>query len=140
MRESIAPKTYNSPTFELIETEFKDTLLSFNTDILLNDLDLLKNISEKGIKIILHLTQLKQLIAILYLSKDDRNRYSELIEIETEPVVSTCLCRDIKIPFYQRIKSIIINKETNFLITPYGTNLSSVFKASLECCLTEKEK
>jgi hypothetical protein len=124
----------------LIETEFKDTLLSFTTYILLNDLDLIKNISEKGNKIILHLTQLKQIVVILYLSKDDSSRYNELIEIETEPVMSNCFCRDIKIPFYQRIKSIIINKETNFLITPYGTNLSSVFKVSLEYCLTEKEK
>jgi hypothetical protein len=56
-RESIAPKTYNSPTFEWIETEFKDTLLSFTTDILLEDLDIIKNISEKVNKIILNIAQ-----------------------------------------------------------------------------------
>jgi hypothetical protein len=38
---------YQSPTFIDIEQEFKDNLLSFSQDLLLNDVDLLKNVLER---------------------------------------------------------------------------------------------
>jgi hypothetical protein len=69
------PTEYTSPVFDDVEKEFKDQLLSFTTDTLLQDLDLLKNIADRGNKILFHAQQLKQLIAILYLSKEDRPKY-----------------------------------------------------------------
>jgi hypothetical protein len=138
--DQIKPEPYSSPTYELVETEFKNQLLSFTLDLLLNDLDLIKNIAERNNKVIFKIEQLKQLIAILYLNREDRNKYEDLIEIETEEiVVNNCFCTSCNNPFYQKIKSIIINKSVNFLLTPYSTNLSSVFKVSLEHVLKEQK-
>jgi hypothetical protein len=75
------PSSYTSPVFDDVEKEFKDQLLFFTTETLLRDLDLLKNIADRGNKILFHAQQLKQLIAILYLSKEDRPKYEELIDI-----------------------------------------------------------
>ena len=133
LNESPSPRPYNSPNFDSIENEFKSQLLSFTIDILLNDADLIKNIAERGTKVIFHLKQLKQLIAILYLNMEDRSRYEELIETETEPIIiKTCVCKDCASPFFERIKSITINKSVNFLLTPFATNMCSVFRISLE--------
>jgi hypothetical protein len=62
------PKPYDSPAFDDVESQFKDQLLSFTTDIILSDIDILKNIAERGNKMVFHVGQLKRLIAILYLS------------------------------------------------------------------------
>jgi hypothetical protein len=136
------PEPYKSPDFSETEKEFKDQLLSFTTDLLINDFDLLKNLCERGNKIILHQQQLKQLIAILFLNKEDKNKYNEIIEIEVEPIIiNSCFCiADCKNPFIQKIKSIYINKSINFLITPYAVNMSTTFRISLELCLKEKVK
>jgi hypothetical protein len=139
-RELDQPEPYSSPTYQLVEVEFKNQLLSFTLDLLLNDLDLIKNIAERNNKVIFKIEQLKQLIAILYLNREDRNKYEDLIEIETEEiVVNNCFCTSCNNPFYQKIKSIIINKSVNFLLTPYSTNLLSVFKVSLEHVLKEQK-
>jgi hypothetical protein len=131
------PPAYKSPAFDEIEKEFKDQLLSFTTDLLLKDFDLLKNIAERGNKIIFHATQLKQVIAILYLSRDDRPKYDELIEIETEKVVmNNCFCKDCFNPFYLHIKNIFVSNKTNFLTTPYAVSMSSTFRINLDLCLT----
>jgi hypothetical protein len=74
-----SPAPYNSPAFDDVEKEFKDQLLSFTMDLLLSDFDVLKNIAERGNKILLHSSQLKKLIAILYLSKEDRPKFDSLI-------------------------------------------------------------
>jgi hypothetical protein len=112
------PDNYNSPTFDEVALEFKNQQLSD--------------------KVIFKVNQLKQLITILYLNKDDRSKYDELIDIETdELMVHTCLC-NFKNPCYLRIKDIVINKSVNFLHTPLATNMSSVFRISLEHCVKEK--
>jgi hypothetical protein len=64
--------------FDDVEKDFKDQLLSFTTELLLSDFDVLKNIAERGNKILLHKSQLQKVIAILYLSKDDRPKWNEL--------------------------------------------------------------
>jgi hypothetical protein len=61
------PNNYDSPTFDQVEIEFKDMLISFMSDLLLNNLDLIKNFMEFGNKILFRSDQLKQLMAILYL-------------------------------------------------------------------------
>jgi hypothetical protein len=114
------------------EDEFKSQLLSFTIDILLNDVDLVKNIAEGGKALLLHLKQLKQLIAILCLNKEERLNYEQLIDIETELITDTCLCKSYTNPFFVKVKSIAINKSVNFLLTPYATNMTSVFRISLE--------
>jgi hypothetical protein len=128
---------YMSPTFEEVHYEFKDTLLSIMEELLLNDVDLIKNVFERGKKILLHKDQLKQLIAILYLSKEDRLNYENLILIDTEKVViSSCFCKDCVNPFYERIKNIFItNDYTNFLTTQHAVNMTTLFKINLELCL-----
>jgi hypothetical protein len=57
--EEIEMREYKSPAFDDVEKEFKDQLLSFTTDLLLSDFDLLKNISERGNKVLFHVEQLK---------------------------------------------------------------------------------
>ena len=139
------PSPYNSPAFSDVEKEFKDQLLSFTTDLLLNDIDIIKNMSQIGDKILLHVEQLKKLIAILYLSKEDRPKWDELIVIDTEKVqVSNCLscvlpsCKSCSNPFYEEIKHIFINNSVNFLTTPYSVNMTTTFRISLQHCLTTK--
>jgi hypothetical protein len=135
------PQPYSSPTFDDIEKEFKDQLLSFTTDLLLCDFDILKNIAERSNKILLHVTQLKKLIAILYLSKEDRPKWNELIVIDTEKIITTnCFCKSCTNPFYEKIKNIYVNNTVNFMATPYAVNMTSTFKISLEYCLSEELK
>jgi hypothetical protein len=77
---------------------------------------------------------------MLYLNKDDRSRYDELIDIETdELMVHTCSC-NFKNPCYLRVKDIVINGSVNFLHTPLATNMSSVLRISLEHCVKENQK
>ena len=134
-------RPYKSPDFSEVEKEFKDQLLSFTTDLLLCDVDLLKNISDFGNKVLFHERQLKQLIAILYLNQDDRKNFDELIEIETEKiVVHNCFCKDCHNPFYTKIKSIYVNKSCNFLSTPFAVSMTSTFKISLDHCLSDKKE
>jgi hypothetical protein len=110
-----SPESYNSPTFETVENEFKNQLLSFTTDLLLSNIDLIKNLTEFGNKVIFHVQQLKQLIAILYLSKEDREKYNELIDIETDAVIiHNCFCSNCNHPFIEKIKAININRAVNF--------------------------
>jgi hypothetical protein len=136
-----SPAPYNSPAFDDVEKEFKDQLLSFTMDLLLSDFDILKNISERGNKILLHVSQLKKLIAILYLSKEDRPKWDSLVVIDTEKIITTnCLCKSCTNPFYEKIKNIYVNNTVNFLSTPYAVNMTSTFKISLDCCLTEEIK
>jgi hypothetical protein len=136
---STIPENYQSPNFEDIEKDFKDTLLNCTTDLLLNDFDLLKNITERGNKIIFHQDQIKQLIAIQYLGKEDRQNYDKLIQIETEKIImDTCLCKTCVNPAYEKIKHIFVDNKINFLTTPVAVNMSTTFKISLEFCLTEK--
>jgi hypothetical protein len=135
--ENELPKPYNSPAFPDIEQEFKDQLLSFTTDLLLKDFDLLKNIAERGTKILFHVKQLKMLIAILYLNKEDRKNYDSLIDIETEKIVSTsCFCKDCYNPFYEKIKNIHVNKQLSFLSTPHAVNMQRAFRINLDFCLS----
>jgi hypothetical protein len=131
---------YDSPTFEEVEIEFKDNLLSFTIDLLLNDIDLIKNISERGNKIILKIEQLKILIAILYLSKEDRQKYNELMDTETGLIVmKNYFCKDCNNPFTSKVKSIIINKSINFFNTAFSVNMTSIFKISLEYVIREQK-
>ncbi|GHU21693.1 hypothetical protein FACS189472_14460 [Alphaproteobacteria bacterium] len=131
-------ESYDSPDFPDVEKEFKDQLLCFTTDLLLKDFDMLKNVCERGSKVLFHEKQLKQLIAILYFKKEDRPRFDELVEIETERVVmSNCFCKDCYNPFYVRIKSIFCNKSVNFLSTAHAVNMTTVFKINLELCLRD---
>jgi hypothetical protein len=126
--------------FDDVEKEFKDQLLSFTLDILLNDFNIMKNVAERGNRVLFHVHQLKWLIAILYPAKEDRNEYDSLIDIETERIVSNnCFCKDYCNPFYMKIKNIFVLNKINFLTTPFAVNMSSTFKISLEFCLT-KEK
>jgi hypothetical protein len=135
----IKNKEYKSPDFSDIETDFKNQLLSFTTDLLLCDFDLIRNIVERSNKVIFHTEQLKMLIAILYLSKEDRNRYDSLIEIETEPIViNNCFCKNCNHPFILKIKSIYVNKSTNFLTTSFAVNMTSTFRISLEYTIKDK--
>jgi hypothetical protein len=105
--------------------------------LLQNDVDLLKNIVERGNKVIFHIKQLKQLIAILYLKNEDRSRWDELVEIETEKiVVSNCFCKDCYNPFYLQIKNIFVPNKVNFMSTQQAVVMNVIFKISLELCLT----
>jgi hypothetical protein len=131
------PPPYCSPSFQDTEAEFKDQLLCFTSDLLLNDVDMLKNVLERGNKVIFHVKQLKQLIAILYLKKEDRQKWNELIDIEIERIVSNnCFCTDCYNPFYQKIKNIFVMNRINFLSTPHAVNMTVIFRISLELCLT----
>ncbi|GHU20176.1 hypothetical protein FACS189472_11080 [Alphaproteobacteria bacterium] len=139
MDEIEMPIPYKSPDFSEIQNLFKDQLTKFLTDILLNDFDSLKSVSERSNKVLFHLEQLKQLIAILYLNEVDRKDYDKLIEIEDEPItMSSCFLKKCNNPFIRKIKSIYINKSVNFLTTPYAVNMNSEFRISLEYCLTDK--
>jgi hypothetical protein len=133
------PETYKSPAIDDVEKEFKGQLLSFTTDLLLSDFHILKNVTERGNKVLFHVEQLKKLIAILYSAKDDRERWDSLINVETERVVSSnCFCKDCYNPFYRKIKNIYVLNKINFLTTPFAVNMSSTFGISLDLCLTGK--
>ena len=126
---------YKTPAFDEVEREFKDQLLSFTTDLLLHDIDLVKNIVERGNKVLYHKQQLKQLISILYLKKEDRKNYNDLIELDTEPVEACCWKQN---PFYLRIRSIYVLNSVNFLNTPFAVNMATTFRICLDYCLSDK--
>jgi hypothetical protein len=134
------PEPYQSPVLDDVEKEFKDQLLSFTMDLLLNDFGVMKNVAEMGTRVLFHIRQLKQLIAIQFLAKDDRKEWDSLIDIETEKITSTnCFCKDCSNPFYLKIKSIYVLNKLNFLTTPQAVNMASTFRISLEYCLTESK-
>jgi hypothetical protein len=81
------------------------------------------------------------LIAILFLNKEDRQDFEERVEIETEPVyINRCCFNNCVDPFFEHIKSIHVNRTTNFLNTPQAVRMMSVFKISLVVCIKNRQK
>jgi hypothetical protein len=122
-----------SPPYDSVVAEFKDALLTFNIDLLLNDIDLIKNIRERGDRVVYRKEQLQALIAILLTG--DKNKM-ETVDIETEPLEDNCVCCKVKNIFYQKIKNIYVNKTVNFLTLDHAVRLQQVFKISLDVCIT----
>jgi hypothetical protein len=115
-----------TPSFDEDETEFKDHLLSFTTDMLFNDVGLIRNIVQRRSKAIYYIDQLRKLIANLYLTGEEKNKFDSLVDIDVEPVIiHTCVCKDFISPFIAKIKSIIIYKSVCFLLALFAINMSS---------------
>jgi hypothetical protein len=126
------PEAEGSPPYDSVVAEFKDALLTFNIDLLLNDIDLIKNIRERGDKVVYRKPQLQALIAILLTG--DKNKM-DCVDIETETLEDNCICCKVGNIFYQKIKNIHVNKTTNFMSTEYAVRLQQVFKINLEVCI-----
>jgi hypothetical protein len=122
-----------SPPYDSVVAEFKDALLTFNIDLLLNDIDLIKNIRERGDRVVYRKEQLQALIAILLTG--DKNKM-ETVDIETELLEENCVCCKVRNVFYQKIKNIYVNKTVNFMTLEHAVRLQQVFKISLDVCIT----
>jgi hypothetical protein len=125
----VIPNLEDTPPYDSIVSELKDTLISFNSDLLTNDFDLIRNIRERGDKVVYRKQQLQVLIAILMTG--DKNK-ADLVDIETEIFDENCHFCTRKNIFYRRIKSIHVNKTVSFLSSEYSVRLQSVFKINLD--------
>ena len=87
---SIKDKTVDihltSPSTSIIE-KFKDLLIEYQTELLLNDFELICNIAERGKNIVMREQQLINIIKCLEPEVND-------VEIDKEPVELNCIkCR-----------------------------------------------
>jgi hypothetical protein len=98
-------------------------LIRMQTEMLLDDIDLLNNLREMGDKVIYKVRDLIEMIEILT-GVDASN-----INITCEEPPVKCGC---KVPIYTKIKSIVLNKTTPSLSTEVATRLQEEFKISLE--------
>jgi hypothetical protein len=92
----VIPNLEDTPPYDSIVSEFKDALISFNSDLLTNDFDLIRNIRERGDKVVYRKQQLQVLIAILMTG--DKNK-ADMVDIETETIEDNCrLCNCKRVP------------------------------------------
>jgi hypothetical protein len=109
-----------------VSVDFMKALIRIQTELLLDDISLLNNLRELGTKVIYRVKDLEELIEILTGCRD--------IRIETEEPEVKCGCR---LPLYTKIKSIALNKTTQFLNSDVATRLQEEFKISLEFAINK---
>jgi hypothetical protein len=109
------PKISRQPSPEIIEKtdsvkiieKFKDLLIEYTTELLLNDMDLISNISERGQNIIIRESHLINIIKAL--EPDVKE-----VEIEKEVVEIKCYKLLCKNPLYYKITDITLDKRRSF--------------------------
>jgi hypothetical protein len=117
-------------------TLFKDRLIEIQTELLLNNIDLVKNLLETSPnKVIYRKEHLQELIGILTLPTSSRANYLQLVDIETQPIQVQKLCCNFTHSIFEDINEITINNKDSFLRTETATKLEKIFKISLRRCI-----
>jgi hypothetical protein len=119
---------------ERVQT-FKDRLIEIQTELLLCDKNLLKNLLEMSNRVILRKEDIVELIGILILPKESRHTYASVIDIETEPVKVQKCCLNFTHSFFVNIVDITINNSESFLGSEIATKMEKIFKISLKRCI-----
>jgi hypothetical protein len=112
LKSQILVPIEESPT-DKVSLDFMKALIRIQTELLLDNIGLINNLKEFGNKVIYREKDLKEMIFIL-MSETDVQVNMEEREIK---------CCGCKIPLYAKVKSIIIRKTFNFLLTEIATCL-----------------
>jgi hypothetical protein len=114
-----------------VSIEFMKALIGMQNELLLDNINLINNLKELGNKIIYRVKHLKEMIEILMgVSEENVSIY-----LEERPSTNICNCCEVKLPLYSKIKSITLNRTTNFITTDIATRLQEEFRISLEFAL-----
>jgi hypothetical protein len=116
-----------SPSTSIID-RFKDLLIEYQTEPLLNDYELICNIAERGKNIIMREQHLINIIKCLEPEATD-------VEIDKEPVQVSCYKCSFKNPLYYKITGIILNKTRDFTTSNYRVILQKQYNISLDFCI-----
>jgi hypothetical protein len=114
---------------------FKDRLIEIQTELLLCNASLVKNLIEFSSYVIYLKEDLQELIGILVLPKESRLKFASLIEIETEPIRVQKFCCNFKHSLFEQITEITVNNTENFLGSEIATKMEKLFKISLKRCI-----
>jgi hypothetical protein len=116
-----------SPSTSIID-KFKDLLIEYQTELLLNDYELICNIIERGKNIIMREHHLINIIKCLEPEVSD-------VEIDKEVVQTSCLKCSCKNPLYYKITAITLNKTRDFGTSNYKVILQKQYNISLDFCI-----
>jgi hypothetical protein len=138
--QSAQPVVFPIPVVADDETEkaslFKDRLIEIQIELLLNNIDVVKNLLETSPnKVIYRKEHLQELIGILTLPTSSRANYLQLVDIETQPIQVQKLCCNFTHSIFEDINEITINNKDSFLRTEIVTKLEKIFKISLRRCI-----
>jgi hypothetical protein len=124
IEENIPMKT---KSVEIID-KFKDLLIEYTTELLLNDMALISNISERGKNIIMKESHLVNIIKCL---EPD----VKVVEIEKEIVKINCSKCSFKNPLYCKINDITPDNRRSFSTSNFKVILQKTYNISLEYCI-----
>jgi hypothetical protein len=116
-----------SPSTSIIE-KFKDLLIEYQTELLLNDWELICNIAERGKNIVMKEQHLINIIKCLEPEVND-------VEIDKEPVQLNCVKCSCKNPLYYKITAITLNKTRDFTTSNFKVILQKQYNISLDFCI-----
>jgi hypothetical protein len=115
---------------------FKDRLIEIQTELLLNNVDLVKNLVETtSNKVIYRKEHLQELIGILVLPVASRANYLKLVDIDTQPIRVQKFCCNFTHSIFEDITEITVNSTDNFLLTEIATKMEKIFKINLRRCI-----
>jgi hypothetical protein len=116
-----------SPSTTIID-KFKDLLIEYQTELLLNDWELICNIAERGKNIIMREQHLVNIIKCLEPEVTD-------VEIDKEPITVNCVKCSCKSPLYYKITAITLNKTRDFTTSNFKVILQKQYNISLDFCI-----
>jgi hypothetical protein len=123
----ISDEPLTSPSTTIID-KFKDLLIEYQTDLLLNDFELICNIIDRGKNIVMKEQHLVSIIKCL------EPEVSE-VDIDKEAVQISCYKCSCKNPLYYKITSITLNKTRDFKTSNYKVILQKQYNISLDFCI-----
>jgi hypothetical protein len=123
-----SPNNIEKPKSTEIIEKFLDLLIEYTTELLLNDMDLISNISERGKNIIMRVSHLVNIIKAL--EPDVKE-----VEIEKEIVEIKCYKLLCKNPLYYKITDITLDKRRSFSTSNFKVILQKTYNISLEYCI-----
>ncbi|GHU18269.1 hypothetical protein FACS189472_06350 [Alphaproteobacteria bacterium] len=125
IHRELSPLT--SPSTSIIE-KFKDMLIEYQTELLLNDYELICNIAERGKNIVMREQHLINIIKCLEPEVTD-------VEIDKEIIQVSCHRCAFKNPLYYKITAIVLNKTRDFTTLNYKVILQKQYNISLDYCI-----
>jgi hypothetical protein len=122
------PEIIEKPKSTEIIEKFKDLLIEYTTELLLNDMDLISNISERGKNIIMSESHLINIIKALEPDVKEVEIEKEIVEINCKK----CICKN---PLYYKITDITLDKRRSFSTSNFKVILQKTYNISLEYCI-----
>ncbi|GHU18842.1 hypothetical protein FACS189472_07750 [Alphaproteobacteria bacterium] len=116
-----------SPSACIIE-KFKDLLIEYQTELLLNDYELICNIVDRGKNIVM---REQHLINIIKCLEPEVNE----VEIDKEPVTVNCRKCSCTNPLYYKITGVILNRTRDFTTSNFKVILQKQYNISLDFCI-----